>query len=212
MEASFMLAVSAVASATAAIASSFTSIWLAKLAGRTLQVQIEPSVSVDFDHDVSSGRRRIAFVVNDSACDIQDVSLRVSIPCAFEEEDGALKSTVLKCVGYHDLQRWIIPRLWRSKFRAGARAEIDSDSWFAHAREVVTLASLPEEERAMRGFVILDVTCRRAADNRRFKFEYIYRVHVTDNWQYVALPYSGSNPADSEYRIIVKPKNRPGSK
>ena len=156
MDQSSVSAASAAASAVAAIASAFTSIWLAKMARRTLHVQIEPSISIDFDHDASGKRRKIAYVINDGACDLKDVYLQVSIPDAFEEKDGTMTPMIFKSVGNHDLQLWIIPRLWHRNFKSGVRVEVDSDSWFTHAREVLALTSLPEEQRAMRGFVILD--------------------------------------------------------
>lgn len=200
--------VSSVASAAAAIASAFTSVWLARLASRTLQVQITPSVGIDFDHNASSDRRGEAAVINDGACDLREVHVQVSIPAAFEEEEGALKSTVMKCVGSYDVDRWIIPRVWHRWFKPGERVEIDSADWFTHAREVLSVENLPTNERAMRSLVAIDVTCRRAADNRKFAFKYDYRVHVTDDWKYIALPFSGSNPVDAGSQIILQRKNR----
>jgi hypothetical protein len=204
MDPSLLSAAAATASAIAAFASLFTSVRLAALTSRSLEVQIEPSISVDFDHKVTSDRERMATVVNASACPLIDLSLRVSIVSAFEESDQGIRPTVSKLVGNHDLQLWLIPGLWRRCFRAGRKVKVDSDSWFTHAREVLSLPNLTATERTARGMVVIDIGCRRAADNRRFNFQYLYVVRKTGG-HLIALPCGGLNPADADYKIIVKP-------
>ena len=108
MDSSGLSAIAATASATAAFASLYVSVRLAELTSRALQVQIEPSISVEFDHKVGVERSRIAVVENLSACDLYDLTVRVSNVSAFEEADGGIRPTVLKSVGVHDLQIWVI--------------------------------------------------------------------------------------------------------
>lgn len=204
MDPSLTSAVAATASAIAAFASVFISIRLATLTRLTLQVQIEPSVSIDFDHKVGTDRERMATVVNERACDVYDLHLRVSIVSDFDETKDGIRPTVYKLVGDHDLQRWIVPRVWRRRFSVGGKIEVDSDSWFTHAREVLSVASLTPAERTARGMVMINVACRRAADNRRFNFEYVYVVQGPVG-RLIAFPCAGSNPADAEHRLIVRP-------
>jgi len=205
MDPALASAVAATASAIAAFASFFASVRLANLMNRTLQVQIQPSVSIDFDHEVGADRERMATVENMNACDLYDLYVRVSIVAAFEEVDGEITPTVLRSVGKHDLQHWIIPRLWRRRFGVGEKVKLDSDSWFTHAREVLSLPNLTAAERAARGTVIIDIACRRAADNRRFDFQYAYIVRKIAGSLHAWPAVDSKNPANADRKIIVRP-------
>jgi hypothetical protein len=199
-----MSAIAAAASAIAAFASVFASAWIAALTRRILQIQIVPSVSIDFDHKVGSDRQRTATIVNESACDLYDLSVSVCIATDFEEVNGGVRPTVHKLVERYDLQRWIIPKVLRGRFKCGAKVQVDSDSWFTHAREVLSLPNLTAAERTARGLVEIDISCRRTADNRRFDSKYTYIVQRS-NGKLFALPFDRSNPADIDKRIILKP-------
>jgi hypothetical protein len=199
-----MSAIAAAASAIAAVASVLASAWLAALTRRMLQIQIVPSISIDFDHEVGSERQRVATIVNESACDLYDLSVRVRIAADFEEVNGGVRPTVYKLVERYDLQRWIIPKVLRRRFKCGAKAQVDSDSWFTHAREVLSLPNLKAAERTARGLVEIDISCRRTADNRRFDSKYAYIVQRSKG-KLFALPCDRSNPADVDKCLILKP-------
>jgi hypothetical protein len=53
------------------------------------------------------------------------------------------------------------------------RLEIDCDDWFTHARQIIFVKGIPEEEKARRCQVVINLRCRRAADHKPFRFTYV---------------------------------------
>lgn len=184
--------VAALLSAVAAAASAVAAFWSARAADHALQIQIEPSISIEFDNEVGTPRdRRLAVVTNESSCHIADLFIRVNI------HPDPSNVTVMKTVASHDFRRW-----WRRKWAAGTKDELDCDLWFKHARDTIPLVSA-ENEKVTAGIVILEVSCRRAADRRKFDFAYVYRVTPDNHGRYFALPIKGQNPADAPKRMII---------
>jgi len=178
-----------------------------------LQVQIAPSISVDFDNSLGAGHEeRQAVVANESGCDVTDLVIRVCIPGDFRESRSAEEASVMKCVENYDLVDRTPKTFWRRKWAPGMAAKIACTRWFTHAREILALPGLSREEKAIRSTVVLEISCRRAADKRKFEFVYVYRVMLTDDWRYFVIPIQGDNPADAGKRMILEPTGPPVSK
>lgn len=170
------------------------------------QLQIEPSIAVAFDNNVGMPGKRTAVVTNESGCDITDLTLSVSIPAEVKTTDETIEGSVMKHVATHELNRRSWRTLWQRRWTPGASAQVDCEAWFIHAREILTLSALTTEEKTLRGTVILDVSCRRVADKRKFRAFYVYRVMLLDNQHFMALPIEGENPADAGKRLILRRK------
>ena len=190
---------SAVASAIAAAASAVAAFWSARTSVRAMQLQMQPSISIAFDSAIESrDPDRKAVVMNESACPVIDLHIEVTNPADSDPR-------VMKVVGSYDLRRWRIPKQIQRPIRRSERIEVDCDEWFVHAREIIFIKGIPDEEKARRCQIIIETRCRRAADQKPFRFTYVYQV-MTVSDRTMAMPVHSDNPADEGKQLILRRK------
>lgn len=186
-------------SAMAALASALAAFWSAKVARQGVHLHIKPVISIEFDGNVQNVTpSRRAVITNESGCPVLDLQVEVSHPADSDPR-------VFKLAGRYDLRRWLIRHRKQLAFGQGSRAEVECDDWFRHAREIIFVKGIPEEEIARRCQVFIEIKCKRESDRKTFRFTYIYQV-VSAGDALSAISIAGNNPAEEGKHIVLKRK------
>ncbi len=125
------------------------------------QLQVEPRLDFEIPRDYLVNRDAVAYVVNKSGCDVEDVQLIASLPGPEVEGGGR----IFKCIESKHIA---------TKLKPKGRTKIDATFILEAALGQGNSAKKGQVDNSPSPIVLLGLSFRRAVDGRDFAFEEPY--------------------------------------